>query len=90
MKVLIGNGNPELGGAVCKALGLAPVESTIRRFADQEQHIEIRENVRGEDVYIVQPTSAPAADRLMELLIMADTLKRGSARSITAVMPSVS
>ena len=87
MKVLIGNGNPELGGAVCSALGLAPVEATIRRFADQEQHIEIRENVRGEDVYIVQPTSAPAADRLMELLIMADTLKRGSARRITAVMP---
>jgi ribose-phosphate pyrophosphokinase len=87
MKVLIGNGNPELGGAVCQALDLAPVEATIRRFADQEQHIEIRENVRGEDVYIIQPTSAPAADRLMELLIMADTLKRGSARRITAVMP---
>jgi len=87
MKVLIGNGNPELGGAVAAALGLAPVEVSIRRFADQEQHVEIRENVRGEDVYIVQPTSAPAADRLMELLIIADTLKRGSARRITAVMP---
>ena len=87
MKVLIGNGNPELGGAVAAALGLAPVQVTIRRFADQEQHVEIRENVRGEDVYIVQPTSAPAADRLMELLIIADTLKRGSARRITAVMP---
>src|SRR6202789_1017580 len=87
MKVLIGNGNPDLGGAVCQALGLAPVEATIRRFADQEQHIEIRENVRGEDVYIIQPTSAPAAVGRMELLIMADTLKRGSARRITAVMP---
>ena len=87
MKVLIGNGNPELGGAVCSALGLAPVEATIRRFADQEQHIEIRENVRGEDVYIVQPTSAPAADRLMELLIITDALRRASARRITAVVP---
>jgi ribose-phosphate pyrophosphokinase len=87
MKVLIGNGNPALGDAVAQALGLAPVAVTIRRFADQEQHVEIHENVRGEDVYIIQPTSAPAADRLMELLIVADTLKRGSARRITAVMP---
>jgi ribose-phosphate pyrophosphokinase len=87
MKVLIGNGNPELGSAVAEALGVAPVAVTIRRFVDQEQHVEIHENVRGEDVYIIQPTSAPAADRLMELLIIADTLKRGSARRITAVMP---
>ena len=87
MKVLIGNGNPELGLQVTAALGLAPVETTIRRFADQEQHVEIHENVRGEDVYVIQPTSAPASDRLMELLIIADTLKRGSARRVTAVMP---
>ena len=87
MKVLIGNGNPELGLQVTAALGLAPVEASIRRFADQEQHVEIHENVRGEDVYVIQPTSAPAAERLMELLIIADTLKRGSARRITAVRP---
>src|SRR5580658_1242331 len=87
MKVLIGTGNPELGGAVAAALGLAPVEVVIRRLADLELQVEIQENVRGEDVYVVQPTSAPASDRLMELLIIADTLKRGSARRITAVMP---
>jgi ribose-phosphate pyrophosphokinase len=87
MKVLIGNGNPDLGNAVAAALGIIPVAVTIRRMPDQEQQIEIHENVRGEDVYVVQPTSAPAADRLMELLIIADTLKRGSAGRVTAVMP---
>jgi ribose-phosphate pyrophosphokinase len=87
MKVLIGDGNPELGGNVAAALGLTPIDVSIRRFADQEQHVEIRENVRGEDVFVIQPSSAPVAETLMELLIIADTLKRGSARSITAVMP---
>src|SRR5579859_7092808 len=83
MKVLIANGNPELGRDVAAALDLAPVDVRIRRFADQEQHVEIRENVRGEDVYVIQPSSAPVAETLMELLIIADTLKRGSARRIT-------
>jgi ribose-phosphate pyrophosphokinase len=87
MKVLIGTANPELGLEVTKALGLPPIEATLRRFADLEQHVEIHENVRGEDVYIVQPTSTPSNDTLMELLIIADTLKRGSARRITAVLP---
>src|SRR6202020_1679123 len=62
-------------------------EATLRRFADLEQHVEIHENVRGEDVYIIQPTSTPSNDTLMELLIATDTLKRGSARRITAVLP---
>jgi ribose-phosphate pyrophosphokinase len=87
MKVLIGTANPELGLAVTTALGTQPVEATLRRFADLEQHVEIHENVRGEDVYILQPTSTPSNDTLMELLISADTLKRGSARRITAVLP---
>jgi len=87
MKVLIGTANPELGRDVTAALGLAPIEATLRRFADLEQHVEIHENVRGEDVYIIQPTSTPSNDTLMELLIATDTLKRGSARRITAVLP---
>jgi ribose-phosphate pyrophosphokinase len=87
MKVLIGTANPELGRHVTTALGVLPIEATLRRFADQEQHVEIHENVRGEDVYILQPTSTPSNDTLMELLISADTLRRGSARRITAVLP---
>ncbi|HVJ54409.1 MAG TPA: ribose-phosphate pyrophosphokinase [Aliidongia sp.] len=87
MKVLIGTANPALGREVTAALGLSPIEATLRRFADLEQHVEIHENVRGEDVYIIQPTSTPSNDTLMELLIAADTLKRGSARRITAVLP---
>ncbi len=87
MKVLIGSSNPALGQAICDVLYLQPVAASLRRFADQEVHVEIHENVRGEDVYIVQPTSNPSNDTLMELLIVADTLRRGSARQITAVMP---
>jgi ribose-phosphate pyrophosphokinase len=87
MKIVIGTAHPELGRDILKALDLPPVEASIKRFADQELFAEIHENVRGEDVYIVQPTSRPTSDNLMELLILADTLKRSSARQITAVIP---
>jgi len=87
MKLIAGNANPQLSKAVATYLGLPLTDVNIRRFADQEIFVEIMENVRGEDVFIIQPTSFPANDHLMELLITIDAAKRGSARRITAVMP---
>ena len=87
MKVFSGNSNPRLARAVCKRIGCPLGEAVVRRFADQEIYVEIGENVRGQDVYIVQSTSYPANDNLMELLIMIDAVRRASARRITAVMP---
>jgi ribose-phosphate pyrophosphokinase len=68
-------------------LGLVPVKADVRRFSDDEIFVEVRENVRGEDMFLIQSTSAPANDNLMELLIMIDALRRASARRITAVIP---
>ena len=87
MKLVIGTAHPDLGRDILNALDLPPVEASIKRFADQELFAEIHENVRGEDCYIIQPTSRPTSDNLMELLILADTLKRSSAKQITAVIP---
>jgi ribose-phosphate pyrophosphokinase len=87
MKILAGNGNPELAQALAAYLELTLTEASVRRFADEEIFVEIHENVRGEDVFVVQPTAAPANDNLMELLICIDALKRASARRITAVVP---
>ena len=87
MKVFSGNSNPKLARAVCRRIGCPLGEAVVRRFADQEIYVEIGENVRGQDVYIVQSTSYPANDNLMELLIMIDAVRRASARRITAVMP---
>ena len=87
MKVFSGNSNPRLAKAVCKRIGCPLGEADVRRFADQEIYVEIGENVRGQDVYIVQSTAYPANDNLMELLIMIDAVRRASARRITAVMP---
>ena len=87
MKILAGNGNPELAKAIAAYLEIPLTHASVRRFADEEIFVEIYENVRGEDVFVVQPTAAPANDNLMELLICIDALKRASARRITAVIP---
>jgi ribose-phosphate pyrophosphokinase len=87
MKILAGNANPELAQAIASYLDLKLTSASVRRFADEEVFVEIHENVRGEDVFVVQPTSAPANDNLMELLICIDALRRSSARRITAVVP---
>ncbi|GGE18524.1 ribose-phosphate pyrophosphokinase [Polymorphobacter glacialis] len=87
MKILAGNGNPELAQAIAGYLDLKLTSASVRRFADEEIFVEIHENVRGEDVFVVQPTAAPANDNLMELLICIDALRRASAKRITAVVP---
>jgi ribose-phosphate pyrophosphokinase len=87
MKLLAGNSNRALAEAVSTHLNIALCRAHVRRFADGEVWVEILENVRGQDVFIIQSTSAPANDHLMELLIMADALRRASARRITAVIP---
>jgi ribose-phosphate pyrophosphokinase len=87
MKVLAGNSNPPLADAVCAYLNISLTKASIRRFSDMEVFVEIQENVRGEDVFVLQSTSYPANDNLMELLVTLDALRRGSARRITAVIP---
>jgi len=87
MKVLSGNSNRPLAEAIATYLNLPLTKATVRRFSDQEVFVEIGENVRGEDVFVVQSTSFPTNDHLMELLICMDALKRASARRITAVIP---
>ena len=87
MKILSGNANPELAAAIASYLDLTLTAASVRRFADEEVFVEIHENVRGEDVFVVQSTSAPANDNLMELLICIDALRRASAKRITAVIP---
>jgi ribose-phosphate pyrophosphokinase len=87
MKIVACNSNRPLAEAVASALGLPLTSASIRRFADLEIFVEIHENIRGEDVFIVQSTSYPANDNLMELLITLDALRRSSARRITAVVP---
>ena len=87
MKILACNSNHPLAEAIGSYLNLALTSASIRRFADQEVFVEIHENVRGEDVFVIQSTSAPVNDNMMELLVTLDALRRGSARRITAVMP---
>ncbi len=87
MKLIAGNSNPALAEAVAKHLGIALTNASIRRFSDMEIFVEIQENVRGEDVFLLQSTSFPANDHIMELLITLDALKRASARRVTAVIP---
>ena len=87
MKILACNSNRPLAEAVAAALHLKLAEASVRRFADMEIFVEIHENVRGEDVFVIQSTSFPANDHLMELLITLDALRRASARRITAVIP---
>jgi ribose-phosphate pyrophosphokinase len=87
MKLLAGNSNRPLADAIAAFLGLPLTNATVQRFADMEVFVEIHENVRGEDVFLIQSTSYPANDNLMELLVCIDALKRASARRITAVVP---
>jgi len=87
MKILACNGNRPLAVAICDYLDLLLTKASVRRFSDMEVFVEIQENVRGEDVFVIQPTSYPANDNLMELLVALDALKRGSARRVTAVVP---
>jgi ribose-phosphate pyrophosphokinase len=87
MKLLAGNSNRPLADAIAAFLGLPLTNATVQRFADMEVFVEIHENVRGEDVFVIQSTSYPANDNLMELLVCIDALKRASARRITAVVP---
>ena len=87
MKLMAGNSNLPLARAIAGYLEIPLTDATVRRFADEEVFVEINENVRGEDVFVLQSTSFPANDNLMELLICIDALKRASARRITAVVP---
>jgi len=87
MKLLTGNANPALAQAIAAYLDVKLVDANVRRFADEEVFVEVMENVRGEDVFVLQSTGFPANDNLMELLIMIDALKRASAKRITAVVP---
>lgn len=87
MKVLAGNSNRPLAAAISAYLNLQLTAASIRRFSDMEVFVEIEENVRGEDVFLIQSTSFPANDNLMELLVCLDALRRGSARRVTAVIP---
>ena len=87
MKLIAGNSNLPLAQAVADYLDVPLTDASVRRFADNEIFVEIHENVRGEDVFVIQSTSHPANDNLMELLIMIDALRRASAARITAVLP---
>ena len=87
MKLLAGNSNPPLARSIADYLEVPLTEASVRRFADEEIFVEIHENVRGEDVFVLQSSSYPANDNLMELLICIDALRRASAKRITAVVP---
>src|SRR5205085_861704 len=87
IKLVAGNANPALAQAIAGGLNLPLTKAVVRRFADMEIFVEIQENVRGSSVFILQSTSYPANDHLMQLLIITDALRRASARRITAVVP---
>ena len=87
IKLVAGNSNPALAEAIGNYIGTSMTKAVVRRFADMEIFVEIQENVRGADVFVIQSTSFPANDHLMELLIIIDALRRASARRITAVLP---
>jgi len=87
MKILAGNSNKPLAEAITAYLNVPLTKASIRRFSDMEIFVEILENVRGEDVFVIQSTNYPTNDNLMELLVMIDALRRGSARRVTAVIP---
>ncbi|HLH11310.1 MAG TPA: ribose-phosphate pyrophosphokinase [Methylovirgula sp.] len=87
MKILAGNSNRALTAEIAAYIGVPLTKCQVRRFADMEVFVEIQENVRGQDTFVVQSTSFPANDHLMEMLIMIDALRRASARRITAVIP---
>ena len=87
MKIMTGNSNRPLAEAISAYLNLPMTSASVRRFSDMEIFVEIQENIRGEDVFVIQSTSYPANDNLMELLVSLDALRRASARRTTAVIP---
>src|SRR6201988_3979158 len=87
MKVFSGTANCKLAEAICKYIGIPLGEATISSFPDGETYVKIEENVRGRDVFLIQPTSPPSNEHLMELLIMVDAARRASADRLTAVIP---
>ena len=87
MIIFTGNANPVLAQEICDYLSMPLGRASVQTFSDGEVYVEIGENVRGTDVYVIQPTCPPVNDNMMELLIMADALRRASARRITAVLP---
>src|SRR6201982_2183176 len=87
IKLVAGNSNPTLSQAIADGLGLPLTKAVVRRFADMEIFVEIQENVRGSDAFLLQSPSFPANDHLRELLIITDALRRSSAKRITAVVP---
>ncbi len=86
-KIFSGTANPALADEICSFLGMARAQCNINRFSDGEVYVQLLENVRGGDVFVVQPTSHPVNEHIMELLMMIDALKRASARRITTVIP---
>jgi len=87
LKVFSGNANPVLSAKICAALGSTPGNVSVKTFSDGEIHLQVQENVRGADCFVVQPTCTPVDHNLMEVLLMMDALKRASAARITAVLP---
>src|SRR5664279_4686809 len=87
MRIFTGNANPKLAEAVCRHLNISLGRCVVGQFSDGEVSIELMENVRGRDVFILQSTCAPTNDNLMEILVMSDALKRSSAGRITAAIP---
>ena len=87
LKVFAGSSNLELAEEICQYLGVPPGEQSLRRFSDGEVAYQVLENVRGADVFVVQPSCPPVNESIMEMLIMIDAFKRASARRITAVLP---
>ncbi len=87
LKIFAGHSNPEMAREICEYLSIPLGQAVVKRFSDDEVFVEIKENVRGADVFVIQSTCPPVNDHLMELLIMVDALRRASARRITAVMP---
>jgi ribose-phosphate pyrophosphokinase len=87
LKIFTGNANPVLAGKICAALGSTLGAATVKPFSDGEIYLQIQENVRGADVFVVQPTCTPVDRHILELLLMIDALKRASAERITAVLP---
>src|SRR5512140_115757 len=87
MKVFSGNANPQLAAEICQQLGIPVGKASLTTFSDGELYFQILENVRGQDVFVIQPTCCPVNDNVMELLIMIDAFKRSSAARITAVIP---
>lgn len=87
MKLIAGNSNPTISRGISEYLGVDLTDARIQRFSDEEVFVEINENMRGEDVFIIQSTSYPANDHIMELLVTLDALKRASAKRVTAVIP---